>query len=44
MIPLLTNEDLLEYETKIKIKELTNRITCVNTRFSKNKLSTNKKY
>ena len=34
-IPLLTNEDLLEYETKNKIKELTNRITWLTEDFQK---------
>ena len=40
-IPLLTNEDLLENETQIKINELTNRIIWLTRRFSKNKLSSN---
>ena len=39
-IPLLTNENLLENETKNKIRDLTNRITMVNRRFSKSRLST----
>ena len=34
-IPLLTNEDLLENETKIKISELTNRITWLTEDFQK---------
>ena len=43
-IPLLTNEKLLENETKNKIKELTNRITWLTEDFQKIRLSTNKKY
>ena len=34
-IPLLTNEKLLENETKIKIKELTNKITRLTKEFQK---------
>jgi len=40
-IPLLTNIDLLEEETKSQIRDLTNRITWLTEDFQKNKLSTN---